>query len=541
MMTVPLPAQLMLKEGRALAPIWLGATFAVIAAAQAGMLMSSLLAFILGAAALGVFSIGHEYAHRTLTSLLAQPLSRSQLLLSKIVILTPLLVLLSVIAAFVVLQADGIERVFDSEPLAARWTLAIVVLTPMLGLCVAPWLTMVCRNVTAGLVFTLAVPAALWIAGQIARAASVDFDFVELEVGSPFGYGPALVLMAIGVVTVSVIAAVHGRALFVGLEALDTPRDFLPSRVKRVPVAVTAVVRSQRRGPQRRSPLLLFVRKELRLYGLVFALAGLYAAGWTALWLGGADRVIAGDSFEVLAAMYGMFIALLVGAISIADERALGTAATQILLPWRFWKLCLVKLTTAGVLTLGLGLAIPTGLEVALPLIGDSGSVGPTFSYFRFYLPDVLNGSAALLLLTTLFSCYVSTLCVGGLRALLVALPLSFALSWLYAYLFIAVTQVEQMVLTNLYGTDGAWWSGLPTMSRADFTTGYHYGRWASAIAFIGFAALIVSLCGRNARSGERGADLARKQIPWVAVYIAGAAILVRGGGAFVQWWLFTH
>ncbi len=121
--------------------------------------------------------------------------------------------------------------------LISRWQLAIIVLTPLLGLCVAPWLTMVFRNVTAGLVFTLAIPAALWIAGQIARAASVDFDFFELEVGSAFGYAPALVLMISGMLAVSFIAAVHGRALFVGLEALDTPRDLLPSLPQRRPLA----------------------------------------------------------------------------------------------------------------------------------------------------------------------------------------------------------------------------------------------------------------------------------------------------------------
>src|SRR6185503_7204614 len=197
--------------------------------------------------------------------------------------------------------------------LVSRWQLAIVVLTPLLGLCVAPWLTMVFRNATAGLVFTLAIPSALWIAGQIARAASVDFDFVNLEVGSPFGYSPALVLMTVGMLIVCVIAAVHGRLLFVGLEALDTPRDLLPSMVKRRPVAEKARVTSTRTSLLRRVPLLLFVKKEVRLYGLAFALAALYAIGWIALWLARADMYLADNSFELFAAMYGLFVALLVG------------------------------------------------------------------------------------------------------------------------------------------------------------------------------------------------------------------------------------
>jgi len=350
--TTLVPGALIVKEGRALAPIWLGAVVAIVAGTLAGMLMGALLAFILGAAALGVFSIGHEYGNRTLTSLLAQPLGRSRLLLSKLVVLGPLLVLLSLVAAFVLFRADGIERMFGGidrrsptsifalaagpvdVALAARWQLAIVVLTPLLGLCVAPWLTMVFRNVTAGLVFTLAIPSALWIAGQIARAASVDFDFVDLEVGSPFAYSPALVLMIVGMLIVCLIAAVHGRLLFVGLEALDTPRDLLPSAVKRRPRAWAAGVTSWQTGAGRRSPLLLFVQKEVRLYGLGFALAGLYAIGWSALWLAQADTYLADDSFELFASMYGLFIVLLVGAISIAEERAMGTADTQFLQPW---------------------------------------------------------------------------------------------------------------------------------------------------------------------------------------------------------------
>ena len=82
MTTASLPTPLLLKEGRALAPIWLGAVVTIVAAAGAGMLPTALLAFIAGSAALGVFSIGHEYAHRTLTAFLAQPLNRSRLLLT---------------------------------------------------------------------------------------------------------------------------------------------------------------------------------------------------------------------------------------------------------------------------------------------------------------------------------------------------------------------------------------------------------------------------------------------------------------------------
>jgi hypothetical protein len=557
-MTTLLPGALLLKEGRALAPIWLGASVAIIAGTLAGMHEGALLAFILGAAALGVVSIGHEYGNRTLTSLLAQPLSRSRLLLSKVVVLAPLLVLLSLVAAFVLFRADGIERMFgglsrrDSASiyalaagsvdtaLVSRWQLAIVVLTPLLGLCVGPWLTMVFRNATAGLVFTLAVPSALWIAGQFARAASVDFDFVDLEVGSPFGYEPALVLMTIGLVAISLIAAVHGRALFVDLEALDTPRNLLPSVMKRRPRATTAAVTSPHTGTRRQSPLLLFVHKEMRLYGTVFALAGLYAIGWIALWLVRADTYLADDSFGLFAAMYGLLITLMVGAISIAEERAMGTADTQFLQPWPFWKLSLTKLATVSLISLLAGLAVPRVLDAVFPLIDSSRAVGPNLGDLRFMMPSPLTGGVATILLAALFSSYISTMCTGGLRALLFALPSSFTLASLCSYLIYAVYWVEHTWRVKS-GVREFWWVGLPTATPQDFRRAFEYSQWVSGIAFLGFVALTVFLYQRNFRSGERGTTMAKKQFPWVAAYVVLAVALSRGGGALLEWWLLTH
>jgi ABC-type transport system involved in multi-copper enzyme maturation permease subunit len=551
-MTTWLPTPLVLKEGRALAPIWLGAVVTIVAATAAGMLPAALLTFIAGSAALGVFSIGHEYAHRTLTTFLAQPLNRSRLLLSKVIVLAPLLALLSLVTAAVVLQADGIERVFGAarigalapqpidEALISGWQVAIVVLTPLLGLCVAPWMTMLCRNVTAGWVFTLSIPAVLWIAGQIARAASVNFDFVDLEVGNPFGYAPALTLWAVGMFTAIVVAAVHGRRLFVGLEALDTPRDLMPAVVRRLRRPAAPRVRSPHHAARRRGPAFQAVKKEVRLYDLTFVLAALYVIGWVALWVAGAGAYLADDVFEGFAAMYGLFVALLVGAISIAEERALGTADTQRIQPWAFWKRSLAKFTTAGIISLLLGLAVPIGLEAMLPLIQGSGQPGPHLGFLRYYLPNPLNGAAATLLLTTLFSGYVSSLCVGGLRSLMVALPLSFTLFSINAYMFYAGAAFARTLRIE-HGLAEFWWFALPTVSPADYRTAFLYSRWMAAATFVGFAALLLFLLLRNSNSGEDGRTLARKQLPWIAAYPAVGAVLIRGGDELVRWWLFTH
>jgi len=550
--TASLPIPLLLKEGRALAPIWLGAVVTIVAAAVAGMLPTALLAFIAGSAALGVFSIGHEYAHRTLTAFLAQPLNRSRLLLTKMVVLAPLLVLLSLVTAAVVLQADGIERVFGAarvgalapqpvdQALVARWQVAIVALTPLLGLCVAPWMTMLCRNVTAGWVFTLSIPAGLWIAGQIARAASVNFDFVDLEVGNPFGYGPALTLWTAGMLTAIIVAGVHGRRLFVGLEALDTPRDLVPAVVRRLPRPATTRVRSLQHLARRRGPVFQVLKKEVRLYEPTVVLAALYVIGWIALGLAGAAAYLADTTFQGLAAMYGLFVAILVGAISIAEERALGTADTQRIQPWAFWKRSLAKFTTAAVISLLLGLVVPIGLEAMLPLIQGSDPPGPDLGLYRYYLPHPLNGAAAALLLITLFSGYVSSLCVGGLRALMVALPLSFSLVTINTYAFYAVGTLER-ALRRRYGLSEFWWVALPTVSAADHRTAFLYTRWMATAVFLGFTTLLLFLLLRNSQSGEDGKTLARRQLPWIAVAAGVGALFIRGGEELVSWWLFTH
>ena len=136
-MTRSVPAQLVLKEGRALAPIWLAIAATIVISNRTGQPVLGFLAFALGAVALGVYSVGHEYAHRTLTTLLAQPLSRSQLLVTKVTVLATLLALLTLVAALMLLPADAWDS-WTGTPTAARWWFWLVLLTPVLGLSVAP-------------------------------------------------------------------------------------------------------------------------------------------------------------------------------------------------------------------------------------------------------------------------------------------------------------------------------------------------------------------------------------------------------------------
>jgi hypothetical protein len=541
-----LPTPLIIKEGRALAPIWLAAVVSIVAGVKTGDPSLALFAFVLGAVALGVFSIGHEYAHRTLTSLLAQPVSRTRLLLSKAIVLVLLLALLTIVAALT-LPAETMARWLGAGTAArpsalavTRWRLALLVLTPALGLCVAPWLTMLCRSVIGGVVFTLAVPASLWIAGQIARVVAVGF------VADPLAYGPTLTMMIVGVGAVVVVAAVHARWLFVGLEALDVPRELthpamMPARVDSG--AVRLQTRVQPRGAVGRRPLALLLQKEIRLHALAFAVAVLYALGWFVLWLTRADSYIAGQSFMAITGLYGVFIAILVGATASAEERGFGTAEWHILQPYAFWKQWLAKLFTLGALALVLGLVVPILLETVFPLIRDSGAVGP-----RVYLPflaGLVSRPPAAMLMVALVGFYGSTLSVGALRALLTTLPLASVLLGLYSSLAFATYRFEIMVLQGLYGAPRRgqpwWWKNLATASWDDVIRAYRVSQWMSAAIIAAFVVLLLRLAFHNSRSAERGMTMARRQVPWIVAYVATAAIMARGAPALLEWWLLTH
>jgi hypothetical protein len=286
------------------------------------------------------------------------------------------------------------------------------------------------------------------------------------------------------------------------------------------------------------------VRKEVRLYGLVFALAGLYAIGWISLWLARADALIAGQSFAAFTAMYGAFVALLVGAISTAEERSLGTFETQILLPWSFWKKLLVKLVTISLLALLLGLVVPMGLEAAFPLIDNSGRVGPRLPFYLWLPFGAAGSSSVTILLVTLFSAYASTLCSGGLRGLLVASSLSFGLASLFRSLVYATYNLK--LVTHSFNAKSVmvrflWQGGWVAGNWADLRMAGVASEWTHAATFVGFVAAILYLYSRNSRSAEPGLSFAKKQIPWIVVYVAIAGVLVSGSEAFFEWWLLTH
>jgi len=363
------------KEIRALLPAWL-ASMAVVGAAGAlgDSLIRSLGMVTYGVAsvALGAMSIGHEYTLRTLPLLLSQPSRRARVFVTKLSVLAVMLLTLAGVAWGRVLHPSSGNATF--------------VLTVLCGLFVAPWLTIRCRNPLAGTVFTIPIPGWLWL-------------FVGVFVEGPL----KLVVFRRGMLGLCAIAAVLGWRTFMRLEAIEGPDADLQLPWARP--ATTAPARD-------RHAIWLLMKKELALQQLSLALAVLYCAGWLALVASGKMQPGAGehtmDVFGGLTILYGAMLALLIGSLASAEERQLGTLEWQVLLPMASWKQWVVKAAMAIGLAMVLGVGLP-----ALLLFVSGGAIG-------------LNGWFVLgILVLTVGSLYVSSLCANGLQAFLLSLAVA--------------------------------------------------------------------------------------------------------------------
>lgn len=379
------------KELRALLPIWLAClgAFACLAAARAAALISGgsahgsgLLIFVPTAIALGAFSIGHEYTCRTLPQLLSQPGNRASVLVTK----------LAVVAAMLITLAGA---AWGSVLFPLGTTYMVVMLSVLLGLFVAPWLTMVCRNPLAGTVFTIAIPGVLW------------------SLAGPAGNETGIVAVAAGTMGLSAIAAVMCPVTFMRLEATDGGGVHL-----RWPTASAGTLEARRRHP-----IWLLIKKELGLQQLALALALLYIVIWFAV--GAMTRTVSApadprdlDLFRGVTLMYGAMLALLIGALASAEERQLGTADWQALLPMSSARQWQIKAAVAIALAMLLSVGLPAFL---LSISGLEIGVGP------WYVAEIVMLNVCAL--------YVSSLCSNAVRALVLSLApaaaLTFAVAWL--------------------------------------------------------------------------------------------------------------
>lgn len=472
------------KEIRALLVPWLACLAGIAAAAVLGRLWRGLAmpTYAIGAVAIGAWSIGHEYTDRTITLLLSHPVRRSRLLLEKLRVLAAILLTLFAAASLFMWHATGL-RTASAHP--SEW--AALLLPALCGLCLAPWLTMLCRSAIAGTVFSLAIPGLLLVVGELVAATTF---------GSPSGAKHfRMVVLWGGTLSVCAAGGVMGWRTFMRLEAIDgrgqdvqLPRWLRPSRT------LTAIP-----SLSKRHPVCLLVKKELRVQQMALVVAGLYVLGWLGV---SSTRHLApdlADVFNALTLFYAGLIALLVGSLAVAEERQMGTLEWQVLLPMPASRQLAVKVGVA------LGLAVALGLGLPMLLTGG-----------RQLLPPALRleplGRLVLavpIIMLTVAGLYVSSVCSSGLRALMISLPAVFG-----AILF------ERTVVESLGPAVFAVISHLPRPVSAG-GLGPHAQRLTLAVAplllAVGFLAVVLRFALANYRSTDRPAGRLVMQVIGIA------------------------
>ncbi|HET9361138.1 MAG TPA: hypothetical protein VFO58_15415 [Vicinamibacterales bacterium] len=503
---------LVLKEARALLPIWLASAAAIVVgmADRRGPLFPfGLLAFSVGAAALGAFSVGHEYAYRTLPALLAQPLPRQRFLLAKAAALAPLLASLAALARLMLVRANGGSP--SGRAISSEWLEINTILVPILGFCVAPWLTLIFRHVIAGVVFTLAIPAAVWLAINLVPALDgvvIDFDDVR-----------ALSIFWIMILGASAFALVDGPRRFVRLEAADGAGGVSVSRTSRRNAPSAA-------SPGRRHPLAQLVAKEIRLQRVTFLLPAFYILSWAVIVATDSTSFL-GPAFFAMTVAYCAVTALLVGALASAEERSLGTLAAQVLQPLAMWKQWTVKVSCALALTLVFTVVLPRALEWVHPL---SQQV------------PVSWGMAGVFLLLATCSLYLSSVSNDGLRALLLAMPFAAVAG----PLFVTITEETQKAIWRpitpvLQTLSLNWTRPIPLLSGADSDWYRWSERWLQVAVLCVLVALLIWMAARNHRSAEHGLGRMRRQLLWLVPCVVMGGVISGAVPPLLLWFLGTH
>ncbi len=473
------------KEFRELLPWW-GATVLTMASCWAlmradvvpprwllmyrpSLLGTGILAYILGAVTLGAMSIGHEYSHRTLTPLLAQPVARGRVLQIKLVVLAIILGTLAVLAV----------GAWGTDPLLVgfRPRLVLGVLPLAFGLCMAPWLTMVGRGPLAGIVFTLAVWSLVWVLATALGLTITSF------------WQATLVLCPIG--------AVMTWRTFVRLEDtggsqvdVDLSAWFIESKADRQPVR-----------PQSR--LWLLVRKELRLQQATFVVSGLYVAVCVAvIVVRQFDPTVMTGALYFATFLNSGLVSLMAGSIAIAEERSLGAAEWHTLLPFALWRQWLIKASVA------LGLTFALAVVPALILEALNAETG---------LRDGMEPPTVIAL--CIVALYVSSVSSSGLRALLASLPA------------IGVTMALALTAMRLIGwaaEPAILWLARALRSMFPLDRGIHPWWIANSglLLAIGFLLLLLGLSYANYRRAALSSRRTVRQVAWLAAYGVGAFLL---------------
>ena len=384
------------KDVQALAPMWVSTAVAIAAAPLLGAFhldIVGLIAYVLGTVAVGAHVIGHEYSHRTMGSLLAQPARRRTVLALKLGVLIVAVLSLTVVAWTG--PYSPIARFPDRAALDSR----VVLLPTLMAVTLAPYLALVARSTLGGAVFAIAVPGMLLITSDLFAVWWYGPGYAGEIDRFKYSVFPAATIAACA------LAAIAIWRRFDRLEMLgdDSGHVSVP-----IPGQTHAV-----RARTQRNAYWLLTAKELRLQQMTFVIVAIYVCGWGAgVWAQRLGETAPPIPWWQLNILYAALLSLLIGSLASAEERQLGTLEWQALLPLASWKQFAVKVVVVCALVLAAGVGLPILLAQLMPLPHLGG-----FPRGAVWMVSVIAIGIAI------GSLYVSTLSSSGARAVATALP----------------------------------------------------------------------------------------------------------------------
>lgn len=472
----------LVKEARALLPMW---------AAVAGWITVPFFlpvadpmpyafsGFLFGCAVLGPVCVGHEFTHRTMGVLLAQPVPRRQLWREKLAVTGAALLSLSLLLVSLIHLTQGWEEVFrraaDDDPLRVVLFVAVPVLVPVMAFCTGPALTLVMRSALGGAAATFIYPFFLLIAGLLIMASMGELP-AQIEEQFLLSY----VLLVGGIYSGSMY--LYGCHRFERLEDVNTlAHEFAPPR------QLTALFSGLTRhlAPARRGPTLNLLRKELRLQQPAFLVAAFLVALWlTFIVVWQVHPPVGAEMLIVPAILIGLGIPVTVGIVSTAEERNLGVHEWHLTLPVSARRQWTVKLAVALTVNFALGLLLPGLLAHASSWLANNPQL----------VAEIPGSNVPPLLIANLVivcaALYASTVASNGMRALIGTIVL-----FTVAGLFLPIAAYVQRWPHGMID-----WQG-PQPPEAAFASWHHFAQFYWPIGWACLACWLYSLGLENFRT----------------------------------------
>ncbi|HUS35756.1 MAG TPA: hypothetical protein VM680_10440 [Verrucomicrobiae bacterium] len=469
---------LWVKELRVILPTVLGCGFLLLLSVALPPEFRSSIVFLvypLTCSAVFALAFGHDYMHRTLTTALAQPVSRHKVLRTRLALcllaLLPLAVIQIVAIERIIWAAffDGFETVslYLANMAYQVWVRSF---EPILtAICLAPCLTLLSRSVLFGTIVSMTAPFAL---GVLVRAVALKIGFED---------GPRLVTLHLAAsCTLLLTGAVLTYRRFITQEAIET--DVTIGR-KRAPKS-NALSQSAMGNPhcEIQNPLWQLVKKEAMLQRLPAAIAALSVA---------VVFLVNKDHAAMLSIFYPATIIILIGAIASAEERRMGVIPSQVAHPIAFKTQWLIKIAVSYFSALLFGVILP---GAALLLKTDE---------LKALTPNEALADAPLIcggvLLILSITIYISSLSQNAIRAMLATLFVMIISIMLVGAAYNAFTQyIWETTSTHIV------FSSPPAGNRTFDVINIEFQLECFAIAALGFIPLALYFAMQNHRYLDR-------------------------------------